>query len=167
MSGWRSSSEQASSTTDPVLLPKPQRQTNEDFLEHLRGQACVTCGRPPRSQPSHLKTVGSRGGDYTACAQCFDCHRKWHDLGPETAAEHFRRERGVDIHKEQARQLAEYFSDPVVIFRLAVRFMAGPDELPSEVVLAIGQMLEELNRRAGTPPRPPRRRRKATRIPIG
>ena len=107
------------------MLPKPIRQTDEDFLEFLRGQACVTCGAPPRSDPSHLRHRGAGGSDYTACSQCRRCHDLLHSMGIITAPPFFFTRNGVVIWREQSRQLAEYFSDPAVILKKAAEIQAA------------------------------------------
>ena len=144
------------------MLSKPVRLIDEDFLAFVRSKTCSACGATA-PDPHHLRTRGAGGSDRTCVPLCREHHSEWHTIGPSAFEEKYR----VNLWQINATQLAEYFSDPVVIFRIAVRFMAGPDELPSEIVLALGQMLEELNRRAGASPRRPRHRRKPTRIPIG
>ncbi len=102
------------------MLPKPVRVQDEDFLAWLRERACVTCGAPAPSEPSHLVSVGARGSDYTACSQCHTCHVEiWHRYGPLTAPRIFLERFGVNLWQAQSQQLAEYFCDPAVILRKA------------------------------------------------
>lgn len=145
-----------------MLFPKPQRQIDDDFLAFVRSKTCAACGAHS-PDPHHLRSRGAGGSDRTCVPLCRAHHSDWHAFGPVSFAE----KHSIDLWAVNAVLVSEYFSDPLTIFRLAVRFMSGPEELPSEVVLALGQMLEELNRRAGAGPRQRRRRRKPSRHQTG
>lgn len=64
-----------------VPLDKPHREVAPDHLEFVRTLPCCFCGKPPRSAPHHVETVGSRGSDFFAIPVCDGpggCHDKCH-----------------------------------------------------------------------------------------
>jgi hypothetical protein len=130
-----------------ISIPKPHRFEDPDFLEYLRGLPCVTCGAPPRSQPSHLHAVGARGSDYSACSQCAYCHRTWHDLGPLRAFDLFLN-RNVNIFRAQADQLAAYFSTPEMVIRRATKVVKQSAEVTPAMVTELWKLIEIIVARA-------------------
>lgn len=58
------------------------------FLEAIRGLPCLACGKPPRSDPHHIKTVKTGGGDdaHNVIPLCRMHHTvggdSWHRAGP-------------------------------------------------------------------------------------
>lgn len=126
--------------------PKQIRQLEPGFLEFLRTQACVTCGEPPRSQASHLRSVGAGGSDLTACSMCSTCHIEiWHRYGPITAAAKFFETYGVNVWQAQSRQLAAYFSDPVVILKRANEIIEAEGELTPAMQERIARLAKALS----------------------
>jgi hypothetical protein len=63
---------------------------------------CFTCGAPPPSDPSHLKTRGAGGLDEHVIPQCRKCHDA---LGWEGITSFFVK-RGLDRHQLLARMRA-------------------------------------------------------------
>ncbi len=61
--------------------------------EWIRGLECATCGAPPPSDPSHVKSRGAGGKAADLIPQCRRCHRRLHDVGRRT----FEVEEGVDL----------------------------------------------------------------------
>lgn len=49
--------------------------------ELARSLPCFTCGAPPPSDPSHLKSRGADGKDDAVIPQCRPCHRAFHSEG--------------------------------------------------------------------------------------
>jgi len=127
-----------------VNIPKPARFEDLDFLEYLREQRCITCGAAPRSQPSHLHTVGARGSDYSACSQCFDCHRLWHDLGSKSAFTFFLEMNRVNIFRAQADQLATYFSKPEVVIRRATAMVKKASDVTPAMVAELWKLISAI-----------------------
>lgn len=64
-----------------------------------RSLPCFTCGAPPPSDPSHLKTRGAGGTDLDVIPQCRRCHDS---LGSEGIHSFFVK-RGLDRHQLLAR----------------------------------------------------------------
>jgi hypothetical protein len=64
-----------------------------------RSLPCFTCGAPPPSDPSHLKTRGAGGTDCDVIPMCRRCHD---DLG-STGIHSFFVKRGLDRHQLLAR----------------------------------------------------------------
>jgi hypothetical protein len=60
-----------------------------------RTMPCWTCGAPPPSDPSHLKTRGADGLDEHVIPQCRRCHRALHSEGIHS----FFVKRGLDRHQ--------------------------------------------------------------------
>lgn len=58
------------------MVYKPKRFRSEENLEIIRKKACVACGKPPPSDPAHVKTRGSGGGDFlfNILPLCRRCH---------------------------------------------------------------------------------------------
>lgn len=102
-------------------LSKPQRVKDEAFLAFLRGEPCITCYAPAPSDPSHLRTRGSGGSDYTAASQCRACHQQWHQLGPVK----FGFVTETTPWREQSEQVVRYLTDPVVTLRRAADWLDG------------------------------------------
>ena len=55
-------------------------------IEWARKQYCLACGMEPPSDPHHIKTRGSGGGDewWNVIPLCRRCHTGWHQLGWKT-----------------------------------------------------------------------------------
>jgi hypothetical protein len=128
-----------------MQFPKPTRQTDEGFLDFVRGTRCASCGAPAPSDPNHLRTRGAGGSDYTAVAQCRPCHQKWHQLGPRK----FREVTGVDLWMHNSQLLAEYFSQPEVVLIKALALIARPEfETTPEIEAILATLQVTLARRA-------------------
>ena len=54
------------------------------MIKSRDGGQCVICGSTKDVDPSHIKSVGSGGGDveYNLVAHCRRHHIEWHKLGP-------------------------------------------------------------------------------------
>lgn len=51
----------------------------KEYLEHIRKQPCICCGRYNQSEPHHLKIAGESGtalksGDWATIPLCHECH---------------------------------------------------------------------------------------------
>lgn len=62
------------------------------YLEFIRAQPCVVCGRIP-CQPHHVRTHGNHGvgkkpGDHFCIPLCPTCHRNVHQYGAITYLGH-------------------------------------------------------------------------------
>ena len=64
-----------------MSIPKPQRQTDPEYLKFIRLHRCIVPGCGQRSEAHHLTTRGAGGGDYTATPLCREHHAKLHTLG--------------------------------------------------------------------------------------
>jgi hypothetical protein len=127
-----------------MLLPKPIRQTDEEFLELVRNEPCAGCGRPPRSDPNHLRTVGARGSDLTAAPMCRTCHRAWHDQRSKWEREHPH----VNLWRANSELLQRYLTDPTVIFRKAAELLEEDNDLARGHAALVRRILDALVVRA-------------------
>lgn len=129
-----------------MMLSKPRRVVDEDYLEHLRGERCITCGAPPRSDPSHLHSRGAGGSDFTAASQCRSCHSLFHAMGPTR----FMERTGTNPWREQSAQVVAYLTDTVVTLRRAAELVADVDtEMTAEMTAQLRRLFSALERRAG------------------
>lgn len=58
----------------------------KEYLQHLRNQACIVCGRHNMSEAHHLRINGTAGTsikppDYMCVSLCRNCHRDYHTKG--------------------------------------------------------------------------------------
>ena len=73
-----------------MMLPKPTRVRNGNYLDYIRGLPCLICRRGP-SEPHHWAKAG-HGGRGTKCDDkravnlCFEHHREIHDHGKKSFA---------------------------------------------------------------------------------
>lgn len=88
-------------------MPDPHRQTDEDYLEWVRGQQCAVCLSPAPNDPHHLTSRGAGGSDLTALPLCRVCHRTYHAVGQS----HFEKERGVNLWKQAHEHLRRYYNE--------------------------------------------------------
>lgn len=64
------------------MLSKPKRWKNKKYLEWVRQQPCVICGR--QAEPHHVKGVGGLSGaglkapDWATMPLCHDHHMEMH-----------------------------------------------------------------------------------------
>lgn len=70
---------------------------NEKFLADVRELNCIACGKMCPSDPHHLKSVGSGGGDdpWNVIPLCRLCHTSWHTIGASLFLRKFPR---VELH---------------------------------------------------------------------
>lgn len=59
---------------------------SQEYLQYLRGQACIVCGRQHMSEAHHLRIGGTAGTstkppDYMCVSLCRNCHRDYHTKG--------------------------------------------------------------------------------------
>lgn len=66
-----------------IGFPKPQRKVNEDLLERVRQMPCSVCGAEGPSDPSHIRSRGSGGGDqhWNVFPKCRPHHTEWGTIG--------------------------------------------------------------------------------------
>lgn len=64
---------------------KNVRHEDAALLESVRRMPCAACGRPPPSDPHHVRTVKNRGPDHpdNVAPLCHPHHMMWHKSGPE------------------------------------------------------------------------------------
>lgn len=65
------------------MPPKPRRFRSEGNLKRTRDMPCTACGKPPPSDPAHVKSRGSGGGDhlFNLLPLCRKCHSTSHSFG--------------------------------------------------------------------------------------
>lgn len=66
------------------MFPKKKRFISEENKRIIRSQPCATgCGKMPPSDPAHIKSKGSGGGDYiwNMVPFCRKHHSDQHQLG--------------------------------------------------------------------------------------
>ena len=65
------------------MLEKPKRYVSEENLQLIRDRPCSVCYDPPPSDPEHIKTKGSGGGDelFNLVSLCRLDHIKVHKIG--------------------------------------------------------------------------------------
>lgn len=57
---------------------------NEEYLEFVRNQSCVWCGKPGPSDPDHIRNRGWREpkrNDFAVLPSCRSCHSVRHQIG--------------------------------------------------------------------------------------
>jgi len=86
--------------------PKPVRQTDEDYVDWIRGKDCLICGSPG-SDPAHLDTRGSGGSDLTCVPLCRTHHREQED----NPLRDFEQEYKINLWKCSHRLLRRYMDD--------------------------------------------------------
>ena len=64
------------------MFSKPERVIDRPYLEWVKQISCIACGKWP-SDPHHVKTVGSGGGDdhWNVIPVCRICHSLTHSKG--------------------------------------------------------------------------------------
>jgi hypothetical protein len=64
-------------------MQKKKRIVNEKLLESVREKPCCICGKPPRSEASHIKSIGAGGDDieWNVLPKCRVHHHEWHQMG--------------------------------------------------------------------------------------
>lgn len=72
---------------DQLRFAKPPRNDKE-YLEHIRKQHCIWCGKKNGIEAHHLKIAGESGtaykaDDWLALPLCTSCHREYHQKGQE------------------------------------------------------------------------------------
>lgn len=88
-------------------FPKPQRQTDPEYLKFIRLHLCIVPGCGQRSEAHHLVTRGAGGSDYSAIPLCHEHHAKLHALGPTAFEDTF----ALDLWRELAGLLWIYLTD--------------------------------------------------------
>lgn len=66
---------------NPARLRKRREVQFARQSELARRLPCFTCGAPPPSDPSHIKSRGADGKDDAVIPQCRPCHRAFHSEG--------------------------------------------------------------------------------------
>lgn len=127
-----------------MQLPKPSRQIDDDFLNFVRSQPCVSCGATPPNDPDHLCTRGARGSDYTCVPLCRLCHTERGDHG----IREFERRHGLNLWRINSDLLRRFLSDPVVILRRAATFVESGAEISPEHAAVLRRILDALARRS-------------------
>lgn len=87
----------------------PKRQTDEEYLEYLRGGGCDVCTR--RGEPHHLDTRGSGGSDYTCVLLCRKHHTEIGQIGMNAFQEKY----NINCYKTALRHLRHYLADGPII----------------------------------------------------
>lgn len=57
---------------------------DEDYLQFVRQQSCVYCGKPGPNDPDHIRSRGWREpkrNDYAVLPTCRNCHTIRHNIG--------------------------------------------------------------------------------------
>lgn len=86
-----------------MKFPKPRRFTCESFLQFIRKQVCVFCGKPC-DHAHHMKTRGAGGSDLTAVPLCAPHHTEIHQVGKAVLTQQY----GIDWNRTH-RVLLERF----------------------------------------------------------
>lgn len=66
-----------------MLFPKIKRFQSKENLDLIRSLPCCVCGDPPPSDPHHIKTKKSGGGDEleNLLSLCRKDHQLFHTMG--------------------------------------------------------------------------------------
>lgn len=94
---------------DQVALmdTKPERITNNDYLDFIRSQPCCVTGMTEGVHPHHFLTggMGTKGSDFATVPLYHELHRHLHDHGQDG----FQEEYDVNFKEEMARLMHLYF----------------------------------------------------------
>jgi len=85
--------------------PKPVRQTDEDYLDYVRGSECWVCPNP--AEPHHLTSRGAGGSDYAVAKLCRRHHTEVHKIGQDA----FEQKYNINLWKCSHRLLRLYIDD--------------------------------------------------------
>ena len=89
-----------------MLLPKPKRIVDEDYLEFIKRRSCIICGKAPPSDAHHVRTRGAGGSDYEATSLCRQHHSEVHAIGRKT----FQKKYNIDFRDVIIKNLIAYIS---------------------------------------------------------
>ena len=87
------------------MIPKPKREIDKDYLEFVKLEKCIICGRWP-SDAHHSISRGSGGGDYYAVSLCREHHSEGHTIGWQT----FQSKYELCFNEEIVQMLLRYIS---------------------------------------------------------
>jgi len=93
-----------------MQIPKPERETDEAYLDFVRSQPCLCKGNDKGRKclgdiaPHHTKTVGSGGSDYGTVPLCAEHHTECHSIGRDT----FQDKYGISFRDTIARLRTMY-----------------------------------------------------------
>ena len=82
---------------------------DEDYLDFIRRQPCVGCGKAGPSDPDHLSARGwreSKRVDWYAIPMCRTCHVERGQVGNWK----FETKHGVELWREVARYMVRYLT---------------------------------------------------------
>ena len=74
---------------------KQKRWTSKKYLDFVRQQLCIICGRSP-VEAHHVKTIGSGGDDTFAVPLCIEHHCIIHTIGIKS----FQKKYDVNIYEQ-------------------------------------------------------------------
>lgn len=82
------------------FLLKPKGFKSEENLQLIREMSCCVCNHSPPSDPEHIKTVGSGGGDNleNLMPLCREHHTEAHTIGKKTFYKKY--SLAIDVHRK-------------------------------------------------------------------
>lgn len=65
------------------MFSKNKRVVDLDLIQSIKQMPCCCCGARDNIDPSHIRSVGSGGGDlpHNVKPLCRSCHIQWHQYG--------------------------------------------------------------------------------------